>query len=141
MKDALSRAAVLFLVFGLATAHAEIYSWVDRDGKKHFGEKVPKEYLSKSTELDVKPINAMDATKIPQKPKETEKAIGDQEKRIAQLEEKPTEILNACEQQKRAYEQSVQCYSRCRNREGSEENRVNNISACGSCVDAKKPDC
>jgi hypothetical protein len=141
MNKFISTSAAFLLIVGLATAHAEIYSWVDKDGKKHFGEQVPKEYLNKSTEITVKPVNAMEAAKASSNSNETKQATEEQKKPSSPTEDTPTENLSSCEQQKRAYEQSVQCYSRCRNRDGGEENRVNNISACGTCVDVKKPDC
>ena len=146
MKSISSSLVILLLVLASIGAQSEIYSWVDKDGKKHFGEEVPKEYLNQSKTLEVKPINTMDATKAPKKPKEMEKTAFqlEQERRFIPPEEdnRPTQNLSSCEQRKKAYEQSVSCYSSCRSiqvdRNGQQRS---NVSNCRQCVDVKRPDC
>ena len=143
MKNIFPKWTMLFLLLAFANAHSEIYSWVDKDGKKHFGEKVPKEYLKQSTELEVKPVNSMNATNVPQAPIKTAYQL-EQERRFIPPEPDttPTQNLSSCERQKIAYQQSVDCYSSCKSIEVEANGQQrNNVSNCKHCVDVKKPDC
>lgn len=136
-----NRIAKLFIIVCLFTfnyAHSEVYSWVDKDGKKHFGQEVPKEYQKQSKTVDVKPVNSMQATEVteppPQKPaRQTYPPYNSPQNDNSQN-------LSSCEQQKRAYENSVSCFARCKNN-GDGERYVNNVAACGRCQDMKKPSC
>lgn len=133
---------MLSLVFFVSAgfANAEIYSWVDKDGKKHFGQEVPKEYAKKSTVLDVKSVNVMDETKVQSTPRNSNRPSFPQPQAAA-AENDTYENLSSCEQKKRAYEESVACYAECRLPKEASGGRVNNVSACRHCVDAKKPNC
>ena len=128
-------ASCLFLM--AASAHSEIYSWVDKEGKKHFGEKVPKEYLKKSTPVEVKSINSMNATKISKTP--TQRKTETSRSFVQPSENNNSKKLSQCEILKQAYANSVSCFETCRNREG--RRYVNNVAACSHCQDLKKPDC
>ena len=47
----------LFLLLLLSVpAQAEIYTWVDENGKKHFGDRVPEKYKTQAD--NVEPIGA-----------------------------------------------------------------------------------
>lgn len=145
MKLFITRLVLLFSLLTLACANAEIYSWVDKDGKKHFGQEVPKEYAKQSTVVETKPINSMDATKVPAKPKETNKTAFqlEQERRFVppEIDTTPARKLSSCEQQKQAYEQAEKCFSNCRQTSWSANGQIkNDVSSC-HCADAKRPDC
>lgn len=75
MKQHLMILLTLALVVSFSGAHSEIYSWVDKDGKKHFGQEVPKEYANKSKVIDVKSVNSMDETKVRTTPQPTHTRI------------------------------------------------------------------
>jgi hypothetical protein len=113
---------------------------VDKDGKKHFGEKVPKEYLNQSNAIDVKPVNSMQAEKVPKTPPATETPSNSAPIPKPPEEDHSSQNLSACELQKRAYDDSVRCFSRCQNG-GEGAGYVNNVAGCGHCTDVKKPDC
>lgn len=132
---------VLLMVASMAS-HGEIYSWVDKEGKKHFGEKVPKEYLNKSTQLEVKAVNTMDAAKSAPRSRSVPKTAAEQEQERRFLQSgpdpEPIQNLSNCERQKKAYEESIACYSSCKNKN---MHHVNNVANCSHCVDLKKPSC
>jgi hypothetical protein len=138
MKPTLIRLLSLTLLLSTSFVYAEIYSWVDKDGKKHFGQEVPKEYAKKSTVIDVKSVNVMDETKVSPPPRTTNKTTYQQ---THTGQDDSYENLSSCEQKKRAYEESVACYADCRLPKEESGGRVNNVSACRHCVDAKKPNC
>lgn len=137
MKNIFPALMILSILIAATSSYGEVYSWVDKDGKKNFGEKVPKEYLKQSTALDVKPVNSMDAAEVPRKPTAIETSNQPQQG----FAPPPAERLSSCEQQKLAYAQSVKCYASCRQTEGGFNGRtVNNVANC-HCVDVKKPNC
>lgn len=139
MKNLTAKIMVLLLAIAFNFAYAEVYSWVDKEGKKHFGQEVPKEYANQSKVLEVKEVNAMDATKVspttPQRKTYTQQPA----RPLPTQQQDLNQNLNQCEQQKLAYENSVKCYARCRNSDARAAG-VNNVAAC-HCVDAKKPNC
>lgn len=137
MKNQTAKFLILCFLFAFASAHSEIYSWVDKDGKKHFGEEVPKEYQKQSKTIDVKPVNSMQATEITEAPPQP---IKQSRPAYSSPEDNTPQNTNSCEQQKQAYENSVLCYTRCKNN-GDGTGYVNNVAACGHCQDLKKPDC
>lgn len=140
MKPFLVRLFILGLAFSFSGSYAEVYSWVDKDGKKHFGQEVPKEYAKKSTVIEVKSVNSMDETKTRPNYQPTS-APAYQQPQMPVMQDNNTGNLSSCEQQKRAYEDSVACYARCRLPKDSYSPRVNNVSGCTQCVDVKKPNC
>ena len=140
MKPLCIRLLSLILLLGTNVVYAEIYSWVDKDGKKHFGQEVPKEYAKKSTVIDVKSVNVMDETKVQPTPRTNNKPTYQHPQPTA-TQDDDYENLSSCEQKKRAYEESVACYAECRLPKEESGGRVNNVSACRHCVDAKKPNC
>jgi hypothetical protein len=134
MKSQLAKLLMLCLLFTFSSAHCEIYSWVDKDGKKHFGEEVPKQYQKQSKTIEAKPVNSIPAPAVIP-PAQTNKRTAP----VFVSNDSPPNT-NSCEQQKRAYEESVMCYASCKNN-GNGGGRVNNVSACGKCQDLKKPSC
>lgn len=140
MRELISIFATFFLIIVSNIAHSEVYTWVDKDGKKHFGQEVPKEYAKKSTVIEVKTVNSMDETKT--RPSlQPNNTPSYQQPQLPATQDNYSEKLSSCEQQKRAYEESVACYANCRLPKDSYSPRVNNVSGCTQCVDVKKPNC
>lgn len=131
---------VLLMSVTFTCAYAEVYSWVDKEGKKHFGQEVPKEYANQSKVLEVKEVNSMDATKVSAAPPPRRTSQQQTARQFPTQQDDSNQNLSKCEQQKLAYERSVKCYASCRNSYARTEG-VNNVSACGHCADAKKPNC
>lgn len=48
---------ILALSFSSIVAHAETYTWKDKNGKTHFGDQVPPEYKKAATLVDLPPLN------------------------------------------------------------------------------------
>lgn len=135
------------LLFGVTlTAQAAMYTWVDKDGKKHFGDKVPPEYAKQVQSVGIKKMNTM----------EQPPALNTARAETTPSASRPSPRANvqqaadadSCEAQKSAYNASQACFSRCRitnqdelNADGSMSPHVNNVAACGHCTDVKKPNC
>lgn len=130
---------VLLIATTCSCTHAEVYSWVDKEGKKHFGQEVPKEYANQSKVLEVKEVNSMDATKVSATPQPRRTYQQQSARQLPTQQDNYNQNLNKCEQQQLAYERSLQCYASCRNKDARAAG-VNNVSAC-NCVDVKKPNC
>lgn len=59
-----TRICAIALLLGTAAVSAEeLYRWVDKDGKVHFGDRPPLEARAEDIGGDLKPINAADATR------------------------------------------------------------------------------
>lgn len=56
-----TKALTLFtaLSFLALSSLAETYSWIDENGKKHFGDKVPPEYKDSAKQVDLPPLNTL----------------------------------------------------------------------------------
>lgn len=140
MRALITTFATFLLIMGSNLAHSDVYTWVDKDGKKHFGQEVPKEYAKKSTVIEVKTVNSMDETKTRPSYQSTN-TPSYQQSQLPATQDNYSGNLSSCEQQKRAYEDSVACYARCRLPKDDFGKRVNNVSGCTNCVDVKKPNC
>lgn len=140
MRTLITIFATFLLIIVSNIAHTEVYTWVDKDGKKHFGQEVPKEYAKKSKVIDVKSVNSMDETKTRPSYQSTN-TPSYQHPQLPVTQDNYSEKLSSCEQQKRAYEESVACYANCRLPKDDFGSRVNNVSGCTHCVDVKKPNC
>lgn len=139
MKHLTITMIALFISLTFGCAHAEVYSWVDKEGKKHFGQEVPKEYANQSKVLEVKEVNSMDATKVTPVTQQNKTYQQRPARQLPTQQQDHNQNLSACEQQKLAYQRSVACYASCRNMDARAAG-VNNVSAC-NCVDVKKPNC
>src|SRR6478609_10811655 len=96
MKQYLMILLTLTLTFSFSATHAEVYSWVDKDGKKHFGQEVPKEYAKKSKVIDVKSVNSMDETKVRPGTQPT-RTPGYQQPQIPDAQDNNAENMSSCE--------------------------------------------
>lgn len=139
MKHFFLKWLLMALFLNVSLSFAEVYTWVDKDGKKHFGQEVPKEYANKGKVVDLKTMNVMEKTNA--NPTSFPTPTNYQEPQAQSEPEAPAEKLSACELKKREYEKSVACYASCRFPKDNRGSRVNNVAGCGHCVDVKKPDC
>ncbi len=131
------RSALVLLLAGISIlAQAELYTWVDKNGKKHYGDKIPPEYAKQASSVEQKKTNTMPAPpsvnfyQAPARNQVNNQPAADNSSNQG----------NSCEQQKRAFEESQACYDDCRLHRVRTHN-VNNVSACGHCTDVKKPNC
>jgi len=117
-------------------AQAELYTWVDKNGKKHYGDKIPPEYAKQATAVEQKKINSMPT---PPSVNFYQPPARNQDSAPAATDNTAPRG-NSCEDQKRAFEESQACFNDCRLHRVRTHN-VNNVSACGHCADVKKPNC
>ena len=134
------RLRLLALLFLLASplSLGQIYSWVDENGNKHFGDKIPPEYQDQASEYEVPETNSAQAIE----PQTRRQAISRPRQAPAreqtQNDSMPTQAAReprTCEERKAAYAESTACFNSCRT--GSS----NNIANCGHCKQMKKPNC
>jgi hypothetical protein len=57
----LARHAVLawLAVAAANAAHSQVYSWVDENGQRHFGDRIPEKYREKTSEVQFEDVNEM----------------------------------------------------------------------------------
>lgn len=133
--------SVLLACFIQLSAAAEIYSWVDERGKKHYGDRVPEKYRDQGNNVSVSPTNTFDgpaATPAPTavyapspwdsrpKPKPASKTASRQ----------PTATAGSCKEQMLEYRRSQVCFARCQMQNG----RIN-AAKCSGCKNMTKPRC
>jgi len=161
MSNKLLALLILLLTY---SSHAEIYTWVDENGKKHFGDKVPPEYQEQinAVEVDVRQPSPEELVRARAIATEQAKAVIDsRNSRAANMKpehkvpESSEPALTAeqyakttCERKKQLYKESEDCYSKCTQQNvlrspGSLRvvKHVRNTSNCGHCQDYKKPNC
>lgn len=130
-----SSIAIFFVAFfcTVLPVHAEVYTWVDKEGKKHYGDKVPAEYLSKSSEVSTKTVNTLPKMTAPiintpsaQSP--TAAFVGN--------ESPENETKSSCAQLWSDFEASQRCFSKCVMKGGGI-----NVAKCDNCKDLPRPNC
>jgi hypothetical protein len=139
---------LLFLAFPV---QAEIYKWVDENGKTHFGDRVPEKYQEKADNVELKMHQP------------TEEDIAEAENRNAALtnsrklmetsnrstrtsssapRKKTRQYASDYDRQMSEYRQSKSCFSACqvtRPKSPHIGGTYLDNSACGHCTNAKKP--
>lgn len=113
-------------------AFSETYTWTDKQGKKHFGDEVPKEYLSKSKIVDTKSTNTIPSVGTPH----NNTTNNDTTAQFIEVPNSSPKTSSACEQQKNEYLSAQLCFNKCRLVGGGI-----NKAKCADCKDVKKPDC
>jgi hypothetical protein len=134
----ISVAASLLLATPLAWS--QIYSWVDENGKKHFGDKIPLEYQDQASEYEVSEINTSKSVEVREQPSSSSSYTGSSGSGASSGSfERPNSSRRAssCEAAQQEYQRSVSCYAKCRSLVGG----INNVTRCGHCKNVKKPDC
>jgi hypothetical protein len=140
-----TRSGRLFLLLTLLIfcplALSEIYSWVDENGKKHFGDKIPPEYQDQASEYAVPRTNSsraveVDTRKAPQPATQMPWADNDREA-IERSHNQPLRAMpenepGTCEEKRAAYLQSKMCFDVCRKKTG-------NVGNCSHCKPMKNP--
>ena len=141
-----------FLLMALAfPVQAEIYKWVDENGKTHFGDRVPEKYQKKAGKVEVK---------IHQP---TEQDIAEAENRNAELtnsrklmetsnratrssrstpRKKTKQYASDYDRQMAEYRVSKSCYAACqvrRTKAPFQSGSYLDNSACGHCTNVTKP--
>ncbi len=140
-------------------AKSDIYSWVDEDGKKHFGDKVPKKYQNQanpvalsvhkpsSEEIKAAEDRYRESRKVTRRIERGRKAADLQRQlpvlpsRKAKTETAPkTQFQDEHEQKLAEYNESVKCFELCRVEIPKFPSGTTfDMSYCGHCKDLPKP--
>lgn len=149
MKSLLRNVFILLLATQALLAQAALYSWVDKDGKKHFGDKVPAEYAKQVKTVDIKAANSMEAPPVIDKPEPAKRVLksatpaAENSDTSSATNDNEQDDPASCEAQKQAYQESLACFNKCRDSgaNNGEGRAYNNVAACGHCTNVKKPKC
>jgi hypothetical protein len=123
----------LILLLVCSPTWGEIYTWVDENGKKHFGDKIPREYEDKATQYEISETNRSAAVEITEKAPTTSPYVSTTLEPSGQGLRK-SQAPASCAELKEQYKKSRQCYEACKLPTG-------NIARCGHCPQMKKPNC
>lgn len=127
---------ILFLSFLLITslANSEIYSWVDENGRKHFGNEIPQEYLPQVelVDVDYEEGREEDVVSSEERAKKAYKAARELKKsnwehrnslnaqkkasKNTQTTSKKSNSRDSCEERKVQYRKSQSCFAGCQKR-------------------------
>lgn len=151
-----------FVFIFVSNVQAEIYTWVDENGNKHFGDVVPNKYRQQSGAIEVKYHNptdddvqrvkrrvtsygrTSDQLSVPKKAKKKRKYV----KNSLTKEKAP---ISEYEKQMIRYKTSQQCFARCvftgvryrnmttANGQFQVQENYQDYSACGHCKSIAKP--
>lgn len=109
------------LLLAVLPAQAEIYKWVDENGRTHFGEVVPDNYQKSATSLSPQPLNTIDGSTL-RGPMRQGRAGGASAPAAPDAtpavpaSQSPAEQCRAAQER---YRQSQECFARYRNANGS----------------------
>lgn len=137
----ISAAIVFSVCMFTQLAHAQIFSWVDEQGVKNFGDKVPEKYKKDESEVSLNKLNtaqSVDTAKLNELSENIKASNDKREESKPKLEEVATEQAKpqTCEEQIEEYERSYACFDKCRNANGSI-----NRAKCPDCVSVTRPAC
>ncbi len=151
----------LFLLLLLSVpAQAEIYTWVDENGKKHFGDRVPEKYKTQAdnVELNMYQPTAEEIAETQRRNQEMERTRRRMESSrrasssssrggyVTTASTSKSRSSNSCADQKARYEEAKRCFAGCQTRvaappwQGRRGTVLNNDN-CGHCTNVSKPSC
>jgi hypothetical protein len=113
-------------------AFSETYTWTDKQGKKHFGDEIPKEYISQGKIVDTKSTNTIPSVVTPH----NNTTNSNKTAQFIEVPNSSPKTSSNCEKQKDEYLSAQRCYNKCRLVGGGI-----NKAKCADCKDVKKPAC
>jgi hypothetical protein len=134
-------------------AMAQVYTWTDADGKKHFGDAATKPRDRTSPEVKVPPANVADRFEARQTPEPIPAGPESQSAAAPPAQSTPGPAArkisgvqrnqDACLTQWKAYDASAACYAECGRTicRGILFDCKRNNAACGHCQDVPRPNC
>ncbi|MFN3495570.1 MAG: DUF4124 domain-containing protein [Hydrogenophaga sp.] len=140
------RALLAALLGASAPAMAQIYTWTDADGKKHFSDGAMRPKDRATPEVNVPPPNVVDRFQAPPNapaPPPPEPVSPPTAGAAPPAAGRPLSGVdrsqNACRAQWDAYYDGADCFAACGQNLGGSGARNN--AACGHCTDAPRPNC
>ncbi|MEP5763286.1 MAG: DUF4124 domain-containing protein [Halieaceae bacterium] len=137
---AIISAISLILLCASPFAFSEIYTWVDENGKKHFGDEIPEKYKSQGSEYKISETNTAPAVVTKKKKNPGSLKPVDLRPQSAQKPDEsylPKPKEKTCAELKQEYLTNKHCFAACRSANGG------NLSSggCPGCTNMKKPKC
>jgi hypothetical protein len=137
------RSLAMVLLFASPLAWSQVYSWVDENGRKHFGDRIPQKYQDQAAEVEMGETNSSQA--VVSRPRSSSQSGNRSRSTSGSGSPSPSEVdsssgsadLDSCEAQQAAYSRAQSCWAQCR--KGGKINAAR--SACRSCENIKKPRC
>ncbi len=147
---------IMLLLFS-SLAHARIYTWIDENGRKQFGDVIPPQYrgqvddvrvnIHTPSEEEVNKANARAEKNIKNMhPKENANKQSHKEKSSSNTTaQKENKSADDFESRMEEYRKSQRCFDACSqpimavDRFGNEYQRGTDISACGHCKNIVRP--
>ena len=137
--------ALILLLFSPITL-SQVYSWVDENGKQHFGDSIPPEYQDQASEYAIPDTNSAVAVQSGQRPESRDanpySVIRGEDLEPARPPPPPNQSNRReypdsgnCAERMAAYEESQRCFRECR------VGGNNNIANCGHCPQMSRPNC
>ena len=117
-------------------AQAEIYKWVDENGRTHFGETLPEKYRKSGQSLTPQPLNTIQGEALRKGARSDNRPARDAGEEPQPAYVPPPTADQRCAEQHLKYRQSQECYARFRNANGSLK-----ADAAGQCADVPQPTC
>ena len=142
--------ALTFIFLGAGiVAHGQVYSWVDENGKKHFGDRIPPQYQDQAAEYEMKETNSAKAVEHveyatpTQRPRSSGRSVATSGQFGLSGGSRSSAGGGSCEAQKAAYERAQACWGNCRqfNSSGGRAGINAAHSACKKCQNLSKPKC
>lgn len=132
----LSYLFALCIFFACHFSVAEVFTWVDKDGKKHFGDQIPPEYRKQAKEIAPQSTNRMESTSSAKAPSAAAHSQAQlPPKELVHENNVEPEALD-CTQQWQRFKRAELCFSDCTLVGGGV-----NAGKCSHCEDVKKPSC
>ena len=139
MKEKIISSIFSILILICSPAMSEIYTWVDNNGKKHFGDSIPKKYQDQGSEYEVSKTNSSQAVKtekitVYRPSADVYSRDTKSDKNLEDYLPKPKE--KSCKELKDEHLMNKSCFAACRS-----GNNGNVGGACSHCTNTRKPKC
>jgi hypothetical protein len=118
-------------------AHAEIYKWVDDQGRTHFGEAPPEKYRKSATSVSTTPLNTIQGGVLGRRPEAGKAASAPASSNTAPTPATPEPSeSDRCALEHERFYISQACFARFRNANGSLK-----AEASTQCENVPQPTC
>lgn len=108
------------LLLAVLPAQAEIFKWVDENGRTHFGEVVPDKYRKAATSMSPQPLNTIQGSALRGSGRLNDApANATSEPAENSAAPVPRSAAEQCRAQQERYRKSQECFARYRNANGS----------------------
>ena len=148
-KSLLCFTTALLIACASPLALSQVYSWVDENGKKHFGDRIPPQYQDQASEYKIAEPNSAEAVEpttrrpVQTSPYSTRSSSDSAGSRTRYENHGTVASDGSCQARKAAYERAQECWGQCRQYNAySGTSKINAASQrCSRCPNLEKPRC